>query len=92
MTGKSINSNCIVIRCSARHLRCKLNSFQYFYPQYPNLGECKVFNVFSILKLLNQRQLEAFKEKWWNRNPNQKNCDEYEEDSAGGISIYNIGK
>lgn len=46
---------------------------------------------FRILKLLNQRKLEAFKEKWWNKNPNKKSCEEFEEDSGGGISIYNIG-
>ena len=47
---------------------------------------------YRILKLLNQRKLEAFKEKWWNKNPNKKKCEEFEEDSGGGISIYNIGK
>ena len=43
------------------------------------------------MKLLNQRKLEAFKENWWNKNPNKKSCEEFEEDSGGGISIYNIG-
>ena len=47
--------------------------------------------IFRILKLLNQRKLEAFKENWWNKNPNKKSCEEFEEDSGGGISIYNIG-
>ena len=47
---------------------------------------------YRILKLLNQRKLEAFKEKWWNKNPNKQKCEEFEEDSGGGISIYNIGK
>ena len=47
--------------------------------------------IYRILKLLNQRKLEAFKENWWNKNPNKKSCEEFEEDSGGGISIYNIG-
>ena len=47
--------------------------------------------ISRILKLLNQRKLEAFKENWWNKNPNKKSCEEFEEDSGGGISIYNIG-
>jgi len=35
--------------------------------------------------------LEQFKENWWTKNPNKKNCEESEQDSGGGISIYNIG-
>ena len=36
------------------------------------------------------RKLELIKEKWWNRNPNAVNCENFE-DSEGGISISNIG-
>lgn len=43
-----------------------------------------------ILKLLNQRDLEALKEKWWNNNPNKKDCPKAE-DESDGISIQNIG-
>lgn len=49
----------------------------YFYPS-------------RILKLLNLRKLEEWKEKWWNKNPNAVDCENYE-DSEGGISISNIG-
>ena len=42
------------------------------------------------MKLLNQRTLETLKERWWNQNPAKKVC-ENDEDSSGGISIYNIG-
>jgi hypothetical protein len=45
-----------------------------------------------ILKLLNQRKLETFKERWWNQNPDKKVCDDEDSDDGGGISIYNIGK
>lgn len=45
----------------------------------------------AILKLLNQRKLETFKERWWNQNPEKKTCEDEDEDSGGGISIYNIG-
>ena len=46
-----------------------------------------------ILKLLNQRKLETFKERWWNQNPDKKVCDDEDsDDNGGGISIYNIGK
>ena len=44
-----------------------------------------------ILRLLNQRKLETFKERWWNQNPEKKECEDYDEDTGGGISIYNIG-
>jgi hypothetical protein len=40
---------------------------------------------------LNQRKLETFKERWWNQNPEKKVCEDDDEDSGGGISIYNIG-
>ena len=46
--------------------------------------------IFSILKLLNQRKLETLKERWWNQNPQKVVCDD-DDDSGGGISIYNIG-
>ena len=46
--------------------------------------------TFSILKLLNQRKLETLKERWWNQNPKKMLCED-EDDSGGGISIYNIG-
>ena len=45
----------------------------------------------AILRLLNQRKLETFKERWWNQNPAKKSCEDYDEDTGGGISIYNIG-
>jgi hypothetical protein len=39
------------------------------------------------------RQLETYKEQWWNENPFAVNCDQSSgNDSGGGISIYNIGK
>ncbi|GIX98994.1 ionotropic receptor 25a [Caerostris darwini] len=44
----------------------------------------------AILKLLNQRKLEGLKEKWWNKNPAKKECDDSEQQSDG-ISIANIG-
>ncbi|CAI4232160.1 unnamed protein product [Auanema sp. JU1783] len=44
----------------------------------------------SILILLNQRQLEALKEKWWNENPNRLSCPDTA-DESDGISIQNIG-
>jgi len=44
----------------------------------------------GILKLLNLRKLEEFKEDWWKRNPNAVDCENYE-DTEGGISISNIG-
>jgi len=40
--------------------------------------------------LLNQRKLETLKERWWNQNPLKKICED-DDDSGGGISIYNIG-
>ena len=36
--------------------------------------------------------METFKERWWNQNPAKKVCDDEDEDTGGGISIYNIGK
>src|SRR5699024_10757017 len=45
----------------------------------------------AILKLLNQRRLENLKEKWWNRNPEKKDCQDSKKQSDG-ISINNIGK
>ncbi|KAK0406372.1 hypothetical protein QR680_018535 [Steinernema hermaphroditum] len=44
----------------------------------------------TILQLLNKRQLEILKEKWWAKNPNRKSCVNMEDDS-NGISIQNIG-
>lgn len=49
------------------------------------------FNPYRILKLLNQRDLEHLKEKWWTNNPNKKQCPKLD-DEADGISIQNIGK
>lgn len=46
----------------------------------------KVF--FSILKLLNQRKLETFKERWWNQNPEKKVCEDDDEDTSGGTYFY----
>ncbi len=46
---------------------------------------------FRILKLLNQRKLETFKERWWNQNPKKVVCEDEGDDTSGGISIYNIG-
>lgn len=46
--------------------------------------------LFRILQLLNRRDLERLKEKWWNRNPEKKYCEKVE-DQSDGISIQNIG-
>lgn len=43
-----------------------------------------------ILTLLNKRQLEKLKEKWWNGNPAAAVCDK-KDDQSDGISIQNIG-
>ncbi|XP_017786976.1 PREDICTED: ionotropic receptor 25a [Nicrophorus vespilloides] len=47
------------------------------------------FNT-AILQLLNKRQLERFKEKWWTNNPKAIKC-EKQDDQSDGISIQNIG-
>nr|UTN00863.1 ionotropic receptor [Semanotus bifasciatus] len=47
------------------------------------------FNT-AILQLLNRRELERLKEKWWNKNPEKKDC-EKADDQSDGISIQNIG-
>ncbi|ENN75289.1 hypothetical protein YQE_08066, partial [Dendroctonus ponderosae] len=47
------------------------------------------FNT-AILQLLNRRELERLKERWWNKNPEKKQC-EKADDQADGISIQNIG-
>ncbi|RZC36456.1 glutamate receptor ionotropic, kainate 2, partial [Asbolus verrucosus] len=47
------------------------------------------FNT-AILQLLNRRELERLKEKWWSRNPEKKQC-EKQDDQSDGISIQNIG-
>ncbi|KAK0083400.1 hypothetical protein PV325_008825 [Microctonus aethiopoides] len=44
----------------------------------------------AILQLLNRRQLEQLKNKWWNNNPLKKICKK-EDDQSDGISIQNIG-
>lgn len=44
---------------------------------------------FRILTLLNKRELEKLKEKWWRPPPDLK-CDQ-PEDQSEGISIQNIG-
>ncbi|KAF5269354.1 hypothetical protein FQA39_LY08746 [Lamprigera yunnana] len=44
----------------------------------------------AVLSLLNKRQLERLKEKWWNDNPNRIRCEKME-DQSDGISIQNIG-
>ncbi|KAL1116158.1 hypothetical protein AAG570_005653 [Ranatra chinensis] len=44
----------------------------------------------AILQLLNKRELEKLKEKWWNNNPERKECQK-QEDQSDGISIHNIG-
>ncbi|XP_045465402.1 LOW QUALITY PROTEIN: ionotropic receptor 25a-like [Harmonia axyridis] len=44
----------------------------------------------AILMLLNMRELEHLKEKWWNKNPNKIVCDE-QDNQSDGISIQNIG-
>ncbi|KAK4882739.1 hypothetical protein RN001_006058 [Aquatica leii] len=44
----------------------------------------------AILNLLNKRQLERLKEKWWNDNPYRVRCEKLE-DQSDGISIQNIG-
>lgn len=43
-----------------------------------------------ILTLLNKRQLEKLKEKWWKNDEAQAKCDK-PEDQSDGISIQNIG-
>lgn len=43
-----------------------------------------------ILMLLNKRQLEKLKEKWWKKDEDGKKC-EKPEDQSDGISIQNIG-
>lgn len=45
---------------------------------------------YRILQLLNRRQLERLKEKWWNSNPKAIKC-EKQDDQSDGISIQNIG-
>nr|AVH87315.1 ionotropic receptor 27 [Holotrichia parallela] len=47
------------------------------------------FNT-AILQLLNRRQLERLKEKWWTNNPKAMKC-EKQDDQSDGISIQNIG-
>jgi ionotropic glutamate receptor len=49
-----------------------------------------LLSIFSILQLLNRRQLEKFKEKWWRKDEISAKC-EKPEDQADGISIQNIG-
>ncbi|CAM1317771.1 Uncharacterised protein g6837 [Pycnogonum litorale] len=44
----------------------------------------------AILQLLNVRTLETLKEKWWDKNPQRKNCEDIES-TSDGISISNIG-
>uniref|UniRef100_A0ABK9MJX4 Ionotropic receptor 25a n=1 Tax=Glossina morsitans morsitans TaxID=37546 RepID=A0ABK9MJX4_GLOMM len=44
----------------------------------------------AILTLLNKRQLEKLKEKWWKNDEIQAKCDK-PEDQSDGISIENIG-
>lgn len=45
---------------------------------------------FRILTLLNKRQLEKLKEKWWKNDEALAKCDK-PEDQSDGISIQNIG-
>lgn len=45
---------------------------------------------FRILMLLNKRQLEKLKEKWWKKDDISGKC-EKPEDQSDGISIQNIG-
>ncbi|XP_034948541.1 ionotropic receptor 25a-like [Chelonus insularis] len=44
----------------------------------------------AILKLLNKRELETLKNKWWTDNPKRQKCSK-EESQNDGISIQNIG-
>ncbi|CAH0553818.1 unnamed protein product [Brassicogethes aeneus] len=48
------------------------------------------FNT-AILSLLNKRELERLKEKWWSNNPEAKKDCEKQDDQSDGISIQNIG-
>ncbi|XP_044735495.1 ionotropic receptor 25a-like [Chrysoperla carnea] len=48
------------------------------------------FNT-AILELLNKRELERLKEKWWNSNPEAKSCVKNEDKTGDGIYIENIG-
>lgn len=59
-------------------------SVLYYYLKY------LVQTFFSILQLLNRRELERLKEKWWNKNPEKKDCEKVD-DQSDGISIQNIG-
>lgn len=45
---------------------------------------------FRILQLLNRRQLEQLKARWWTKNPKKRNCAK-EDDQSDGISLSNIG-
>lgn len=42
------------------------------------------------MQLLNRRQLERLKERWWTSNPKAVKC-EKQDDQSDGISIQNIG-
>lgn len=48
------------------------------------------FFVYRILQLLNKRQLEQLKAKWWQKNDNKKQCQQ-EDSQSDGISLSNIG-
>lgn len=47
-------------------------------------------SLFSILMLLNRRELEKLKEQWWKNDDVQNKC-EKPDDQSDGISIQNIG-
>lgn len=51
---------------------------------------CDIFLILRILQLLNRRELERLKERWWNKNSEKKQC-EKADDQSDGISIQNIG-
>ncbi|KAF7998303.1 hypothetical protein HCN44_009701 [Aphidius gifuensis] len=44
----------------------------------------------AILQLLNKRQLEQLKAKWWQNNKKKMSC-EQQDDQSDGISLANIG-
>lgn len=54
------------------------------------LLETHPLSVLRILMLLNKRELEKLKERWWKNDEVQSTCQK-PEDQSDGISIQNIG-
>lgn len=78
-----------------KQMYTKTKKSRFALPAYLFYNEWSVkviyYSFCRILKLLNQRTLETLKERWWNQNKDKKVCED-DDDSGGGISIYNIGK